>query len=263
MEQLFIAFILGVVEGLTEFIPVSSTGHLIVLGDVFGFKGPDGKLFEIVIQMGAILAVCWYYRTRLVTTLLTLPHSTSAQRFTLQVTLAFVPAAFMGAMLHHWIKTVLFSPLIVGAMLIIGGLIILVIEKTHRAITVHSIEAISYKKAFLIGVFQCFALIPGTSRSGATIMGSLLLGIDRKSAAEFSFFLAIPTMLGATVFDIYKNMDSLTSEGLSLIAVGLFSAFVAALLVVSTLISFIEKHGFTPFAYYRIIVGIIILWWFL
>jgi undecaprenyl-diphosphatase len=255
----FQALLLGIVEGLTEFIPVSSTGHLILLIDILQFKGPKGKVFEIIIQLGAILAVCWLYRQKLVNVLFGLPKERSAQKFALNITLAFLPAAILGVMLHGFIKEVLFSPIVVSVSLIIGGLLILLIEKKAPPPKYDSIEGISLKTAILIGFAQALAMIPGTSRSGATIMGSLLLKVERKTATEFSFFLAIPTMLGATVYDTYKNYEYLSFDNMAIIAIGFVSAFLAALLVVKTVINFISNHGFTPFAYYRIALGSIML----
>lgn len=258
-DQILKVLILGVVEGLTEFIPVSSTGHLILLIDILRFSGPPGKVFEVVIQLGAILAICWLYRGKLISVLCNFFKDPSAKRFVFNIVIAFIPSAIVGASLHGFIKTVLFSPLVVSCMLVIGGIAILIIEKIITSPRYHSIESLPIRKALLIGVAQTLAVIPGTSRSGATIMGSLLLGLDRKTAAEFSFFLAIPTMLGATVFDIYKNYASLSFDNWGIIGIGFFAAFFAALLVVKHVIAFISTHGFKPFAYYRIIVGSIML----
>jgi undecaprenyl-diphosphatase len=250
----FQALILGILEGLTEFIPVSSTGHLILLVDLIGFEGPKGAVFEIAIQMGAILAVCFVYKQRLTTVACTLNQKNS-QDFVLKLLIAFLPAAVIGFFAHSFIKGVLFNPWVVSYMLIIGGVIILFIERLNIKPKYKSMEEITYKTALAIGFMQCLAMIPGTSRSGATIMGAMVIGTERKTATEFSFFLAIPTMLGATVYDIYKNADHLNADAGGLIAVGFISAFLAAILVVKTVISFINKHGFAPFAYYRIVIG--------
>lgn len=255
----FQALLLGIIEGLTEFIPVSSTGHLILIIDIIGFEGPKGKTFEIIIQLGAILAICWLYRQKLIDTLIGLPKEKSAQKFALNITLAFLPAAILGVMFHGFIKEVLFSPTVVSVSLVVGGFLILIIEKKAPEPKFNTIENISFKTALLIGFAQALAMIPGTSRSGATIMGSLLLKVERKTATEFSFFLAIPTMLGATVYDVYKNLDSLSFDNIAIIAIGFISAFFAALLVVKTVISFISTHGFAPFAYYRIVIGSVML----
>ena len=256
-----IAVLLGVVEGLTEFIPVSSTGHLILLVDLLGFRGPPGRVFEIVIQLGAILAVCWTYRRRLLGLVSGLPSEGSAQHFALILLIGFLPAAVVGAFAHGFIKSVLFSPWVVTISLLLGGLAILVIERlvvADQAVK-PSVENIDYGRAFKIGLFQTLAMIPGVSRSGATIMGARLLGVDRPTAAEFSFFLAIPTMLGATVFDLYKNWANLDGSGTLVIVVGFVAAFLAGLLVVRTLVAFVSRHGFAPFAWYRIILGIAML----
>lgn len=249
------AILLGVVEGLTEFLPVSSTGHLIIIEDLMGFKGPPGKTFEIIIQLGAILAICWLYRKKIFDVIIGLPTRKTEQKFALNICLAFLPAAILGAAFHGFIKNVLFSPHVVAISLLIGGIIILIIEKTSHKITCRSIDDIKPKTALLIGFAQSVAMIPGVSRSGATIMGSILLGLERKVATEFSFFLAIPTMLGATVFDVYKNHHELSLDNAGLIAIGFISAFIAAMLVVRALIKFISTHGFSVFAYYRIVVG--------
>ena len=254
-----LALLLGVVEGLTEFIPVSSTGHLILLIDILKFQGPEGKVFEIVIQLGAILAVCWLYRKKLIDVLLGLPKQQEAQKFAFNVTLAFLPAAVLGVMFHGFIKEVLFSPAVVSVSLVVGGVLILIIEKNAPKPKYDSIEQISFKTAIMIGFAQALAMIPGTSRSGATIMGSLLLKVERKTATEFSFFLAIPTMLGATVYDLYKNRDVLSFDNVAIIAIGFLAAFAAALLVVRSVINFISNHGFKPFAYYRIALGSLML----
>ncbi len=254
-ERWWQALLLGIVEGLTEFIPVSSTGHLILLIDILQFSGPPGKVFEIVIQLGAIGAVCWLYREKLWHTAMGLPHDRGAQHFALIILLAFLPAAVIGVLAHGFIKAVLFSPFVVSVMLITGGIAILIIERLPLQADTHRVEEITVKRAVAIGFCQAVAMIPGVSRSGATIMGALLLKVERKTATEFSFFLAIPTMLGATVYDLYKNWSLLSPDGVGLIAVGFISAFFAALLVVRSAIAFISRHGFTPFAWYRIALG--------
>ena len=253
------AALLGLVEGLTEFIPVSSTGHLILLVDLLGFQGPEGKVFEIVIQLGAVLAVVVLYAQTLLGVLLRAPSDPGARRFIVAILLAFLPAAVVGALLHGFIKSVLFSPWVVSVTLILGGLAILAIERIRPVPRHSAIADFSPGLALRIGACQMLALVPGVSRSGATIMGALLLGVERKTAAEFSFFLAIPTMLGATVYDVYKNRGTLTFEAGELIAVGFIVAFVSALLVVRGLIRFLGRHGFAPFAYYRIALGVVML----
>ncbi len=253
------AAVLGLVEGLTEFIPVSSTGHLILLVDLLGFQGPPGKVFEVVIQLGAILAVCAVYFTRLWRVLIGLGSDPGARRFVLAVILAFLPAAVVGVLAHGFIKSVLFSPWVVSASLILGGLAILAIESKPRPAAVARVEDFSPWLALRIGLFQVLAMVPGVSRSGATILGALLLGVERRAAAEFSFFLAIPTMLGAATYDLYKNRHDLTLDGGVLIAIGFVVAFVAALAVVRIVVDFVSRHGFAPFGWYRIVIGAVML----
>lgn len=255
--------LLGLVEGITEFLPISSTGHLILLIDILGFKSPPGRVFEVVIQLGAIFAVCWLYRARLWHTLRHFHDNAEARHFAFILALAFIPSGIVGATLHSTIKTVLFSPLIVATMLVVGGILILLIEKFKPTPRIAALEDISYRRALLIGCFQCLSVVPGTSRSASTIMGALLLGLDRKLAAEFSFFLAIPTMLGATTLDIYKNYHQMTLDSAGIIALGFVSAFLAAMFSIRFLIGFVSRHGFAPFAIYRIILGSVMLWIFL
>ena len=253
--QLFLeALLLGIIEGLTEFLPVSSTAHLLLVGDMLGFEGPPGKTFEIVIQLGAILAVCVVYWHKLwgVATTLTQPRSVA---FVRNVLLAFLPAAVIGATAYKYIKQMLESPLIAATALVVGGVAILIIEKMVKRARIHEVEDMSPLLSFGIGFCQVLAMIPGVSRAGATIMGSMLLGVERRTAAEFSFFLAIPTMTGATVYSLYKNWSTLSLDGSALIAIGFVAAFFSALVVVKTFIAFISRHGFAPFAYYRILFG--------
>jgi undecaprenyl-diphosphatase len=249
------ALLLGVVEGLTEFLPVSSTGHLILFGDLLGFEGPPGHVFEIVIQLGAILAVCWAYRRRFLDTVAGLFRQPRATRFALNLVVAFLPAAAIGAVAHGFIKSVLFSPAVVAAALVVGGLAILWIERVVGEGRVADVDDFSYGLAFKIGLCQVISMIPGVSRAGATIMGAMLLGVERRAATEFSFFLAVPTMLGATAYDVYKNWSHLTSDGWGVIGLGFVVAFISALAVVRTLIGFVGRHGFAPFAWYRIVAG--------
>jgi undecaprenyl-diphosphatase len=254
--MLYLALILGIIEGLTEFIPVSSTGHLILFGDILGFKGPEGKVFEIVIQLGAILAVCWLYRNKLLNTAIgSLKGQRSDLKFATGIVVAFIPAMVLGALLHDYIKSTLFNPFNVSIALVIGGFVIIAVEKLKPRTKFENLDQLSLGLFFKIGLCQCLALIPGTSRSGATIIGALLLGVERKAAAEFSFFLAIPTMLAATVYDVYKNWNLLNFDDAQIIVVGFIAAFLSALLVVRSVIGFISKHGFIPFAVYRIILG--------
>lgn len=276
METFLQSILLGIVEGLTEFLPISSTGHLILLIDLLNFKGPEGKVFEIAIQLGAILAICWLFRAKLwgVVSVILRPKVEGSQttrgyfaslsmtpefRFVVLLLLAFLPAAILGVLFHDFIKEVLFSPYVVCCTLIVGGIIIILVERMHIQPRHTQIERFPLKLAIAIGFCQALAMIPGTSRSGATIIGSLLLKVERKAAAEFSFFLAIPTMLSATVYDLYKNFDALTADGLVLIAAGFISAFIAAMLVVHWLMAFISTHGFTVFGYYRIALGLVML----
>ena len=257
MEFLNAAF-LGIVEGLTEFLPVSSTGHLILFVDLLKFQGPPGRVFEVVIQLGAVCAILVLYWRKFMDVLLHLnrPHN---QHFARNILLAVLPAMAIGVVAHSTIKAALFNPTTVAIALMVGGVAILVIEKYKPAPTIHQTEDMSWKTALTIGFIQCIAMIPGVSRSGATIMGALMLKVERKAAAEFSFFLAVPTMLAATTYDLYKNHASMTSDGASLIAVGFIAAFVTALLVVRWVLRFVQTHGYGVFAWYRIVVGAAIL----
>ena len=258
MELLNAAF-LGIVEGLTEFLPISSTGHLILFVDLLGFEGPPGHVFEVVIQLGAILAILALYWRKLLQVVVELPKAKPAQHFARNVILAFLPAMVIGAMAHDAIKTVLFNPTVVGVAMLLGGIAILVIEKIKPTPVVHSTEEMSTKTALAIGFIQCIAMIPGVSRSGATIMGALMCKVERKTAAEFSFFLAIPTMFAATIYDLYKARHDLSADGLDQIAVGFVVSFIVALVVVRWLVRFVQTHGFGVFAWYRIVLGAAIL----
>jgi len=258
MVMLLKAALLGLVEGITEFLPISSTGHLIIMDEVLGFKGPSGKVFEISIQLGAILAVCWLYRTKILHVVTHILSDKSDQKFSFNIILAFLPAAVLGFLFHHFITAHLFNVWVVASMMVVGGFAIIAIEKWKPAASIHTLDNITPKRAIAIGFCQALAMIPGVSRSGATIMGALMLGLERKTAAEFSFFLAIPTMFAATIYDLYKNRADLTMDGMTIIAVGFVIAFFSALVVVKWLINFISRHGFVPFAWYRIIAGIAI-----
>jgi undecaprenyl-diphosphatase len=254
------ALLLGIVEGLTEFIPVSSTGHLILLIDILKFSGPPGRIFEIIIQLGAILAVMYQYKAKLFPAAFSVLRAPAAdtrdRRFLLNILIAFMPSVVLGFLLHDFIKTVLFNPLIVSVMLVVGGVIILLVEKFKPEPRVAEVEDFDWKLALKIGCIQTISMIPGTSRSGATIMGGLMLGASRKAATEFSFLLALPTMLAAATLDIYKHWDQLSGEGWQVIAIGFTAAFVSALLVVRWVVGFVSRHGFAPFAYYRIALGL-------
>jgi undecaprenyl-diphosphatase len=256
--MIFFAVIMGIVEGITEFLPVSSTGHLIIMSEILGFEGPPGKVFEISIQLGAILAICCLFRDKLWGVASQILRARSAQLFTLNIALAFVPAGLLGFFFHHIIMEHLFDIRVVATTLILGGFAMLAIERYKPAPRVLTTDDISLKQALLIGLCQSVAMIPGVSRSGATIMGALLLGVDRKAAAEFSFFLAIPTIFIATFYDLYKHRDSLTTDGITLIAVGFVTAFISAFVVVRWFIGFISTHDFKPFAIYRIFLGIVV-----
>jgi undecaprenyl-diphosphatase len=253
------AAILGLVEGLTEFLPISSTGHLIVIGDLLGFGGSFSKLFDVVIQFGAILAVVWLYRKKFWHVATTLLREPDSRQFAVNVLLAFLPAVVIGLLAHDFIKRVLFSPLVVAWAFIVGGVVILIVERWRPRPVVRSTEGMPAATALRIGFFQCLAMIPGTSRSGATIVGALLMKVTREAATEFSFFLAIPTMAGATVLDLYKARDEIANGEWGLIGIGFAVAFVSALFVVRGLVGFISRHGFAPFAWYRIVAGIGIL----
>lgn len=258
--MLLLAVVLGLIEGLTEFLPVSSTGHLILFGDLLGFEGPKGKTFEIVIQLGAILAVCWLFRQKLLATAKgLLVGERVAVGFTANLFLAFAPAMVAGVLFHKAIKTYLFSPLTVSVMLVLGGIVILLVERARPSPRFSGVDNLPPLLCLKIGLCQCLAMIPGTSRSGATIIGALLLGVDRKTAAEFSFFLAIPTMVAATAFQIFSDWDELSGDGMQLVAAGFVTAFVTALLVVRWAVNYIERHGFAPFAWYRIALGVVML----
>jgi len=263
LPDLLTAAILGVVEGLTEFLPVSSTGHLIVVGSLLGYTGDKAKLFEIVIQAGAILAVCWEYRAKLFTVAGGLFTDRSAQRFVLNLLIAFLPAAILGLAFSKAIKAHLFAPVPVASAFIVGALVILWAERRQRrnpaTVRIDSIDDIRWPDALKIGCAQAFALIPGTSRSGATIIGGMLFGLSRTAATEFSFFLAIPTLLAATAYEFVKNRALLAGGDLSMIAVGFAVAFVSAFFVVRWLLRYVAHHDFVPFAWYRIAFGIAIL----
>jgi undecaprenyl-diphosphatase len=258
---LFKAFIMGIVEGLTEFLPISSTGHLIVVGDLIGFEN-TGKVFEIAIQLGAILAIVFEYRRRFIDVTTGMFSDSKAQKFILNLLVAFLPAAIIGLLFIKIIKLYLFNPLTVAVMLILGGLVILWAERRMHQVRVHDVDDISWRDALKIGCFQVVSMIPGTSRSGSTIIGGLFIGLDRKVAAEFSFFLAVPTMFAATFYDLYKHRDVLNAADLPMFAVGFVTAFITALIAVRTLVKFVAKHSYEVFAWYRIAFGgLILLTW--
>jgi undecaprenyl-diphosphatase len=253
-----VAVLLGVVEGVTEFLPISSTGHLIILVDLLGFNGPPGRIFEVVIQFGAILGVCLVYRQKLMQTLFN-PLATGSRHFLMLLSLGFIPSAAIGFFAHDFIKSVLFNPIFVSLALLLGGIVIIVIEKTVHAETIHNLDKLSRSKAAAVGFCQAIAMIPGTSRSAATIMGGRVLGLSRGVAAEFSFLLAIPTMLAASTFDLYKNSSGLDIEAIVILTAGFVAALITAVISVRWLMAFVSSHSFEVFGWYRIALGSIML----
>ena len=254
------AAVMGVVEGLTEFLPISSTGHLILAGSLLGFDDAKAKVFDIAIQTGAIFAVILVYWQKIRATLAALPTERQAQRFALNVFIGFLPAVVLGLLFGKAIKAHLFTPMVVATTFILGGFIILWAERRPASATrVQSVEDMTPWDALKVGLAQCLAMVPGTSRSGATIIGGMLLGLSRKAATDFSFFLAIPTLIGAGVYSLYKERALLSVADLPLFSVGLVFSFVSAWLCVRWLLRYISTHSFVPFAYYRIVFGIIVL----
>jgi undecaprenyl-diphosphatase len=261
--SLVVALLLGIVEGLTEFLPISSTGHLIVAGSLLGYTGEQAKVFEIVIQAGAILAVCWEFRARLVRVVQGLFRDPRANRFVLNLVVGFLPAASLGLLLGRYIKAALFAPVPVAVAFVAGALVILWAERRQRArpdtVRIDDVDAMRWTDALKVGCAQAFALIPGTSRSGATIIGGMLFGLSRRAATEFSFFLAIPTLFAACIYEAIKNRQMLADADLTAFGVGFAAAFVSAFFCVRWLIRFLSHHDFTPFAWYRIAFGALIL----
>ena len=259
-----VALVLGIVEGLTEFLPISSTGHLILAGSLMGYTGERAKVFEVVIQGGAILAVCWEYRVRLAGVVAGLARERRAQRFVLNLFIAFLPAAVLGLLFNRAIKSVLFAPVPVALAFVLGGLVILWVERRHRVRDVRAriddVDDLRWTDALKIGLAQAFALVPGTSRSGATIIGGMVFGLSRRAATEFSFFLAIPTLLAACAYEFVKNRALLSSQDLADFGVGFAAAFVSAFLCVRWLLRYVSRHDFVPFAWYRIAFGLVILY---
>jgi undecaprenyl-diphosphatase len=255
--------ILGLVEGLTEFLPISSTGHLIIAGDLLSYTGEQAKTYEICIQLGAILAVCWYYRTRLTRVITGLSSQASAQRFVMNLIIGVLPAAFFGLLLHKIIKEKLFNPVVVAISLIVGGLIILVVERRERQPRITDVDEMRWDDALKLGCAQVFSMIPGTSRSGATIIGGLLTGLSRQAATEFSFFLAIPTMFLATGYDVYKSWHYLAGQDLGFFTVGFVTAFFSALLAIKGLLHYVAHNDFKAFAWYRIVFGAMAFFYFI
>ena len=263
-QDLLTVIILGIVEGVTEFLPVSSTGHLVIASELLGYDPERWKVFNIVIQLGAIMAiVVLYWRTLLAVVTGLVRWQPGSVRFTRNILLAFVPAAAIGLALHKQIEALLGRADVVAAALIVGGVAILVVERLARVATVRGVADMPPRTALGVGFIQCLAMIPGVSRSGATILGAVSLGVERRTAAEFSFFLAIPTMLGATTLELYKNHAAMSSADMGNIAIGFGVAFVVALVVVKAFVGLIGKHGFAPFAWYRIVAGSVALMWLL
>ena len=262
MSDWLIAVILGIVEGLTEFLPVSSTGHLILGGEILGFNDDSSVAFKIAIQLGAILAVLVVYWRRFWNVGVGLLRREAGPiAFTRNILLGFAPALLIGVVAYEAIRAVMQTPEVVAIALIVGGVIILVLERMLKNVRFHSVEDIPFKTALGIGIIQCTAMLPGVSRSGATIMGGLFMGLERKTAAEFSFFLAVPTMIAATVYALWKDRDLLRADDFGMIAIGFGVSFIVALFVVKAFVAIVGKYGFAPFAWYRIVVGSTALIW--
>jgi undecaprenyl-diphosphatase len=254
--------LMGIVEGLTEFLPISSTGHLILAGSLLNFTGDKVKVFEIVIQAGAMLAVCWEYRVKIARVIIDFRTDIAARRFVVNLLIAFLPAIVLGLAFGKAIKEHLFKPVPVALAFIIGAFIIMIVEKRNRRTLftrVDSVDDMSALDALKVGIAQCFALIPGTSRSGATIIGAMAFGLSRRAATEFSFFLAIPTLFGATVYSLYKERALLSADDLPMFGLGALAAFISAFLCVRWLLRYISSHDFIPFAWYRIVFGVLVL----
>lgn len=253
------SFILGVVEGITEFLPISSTGHQIIVADLIDFSGERAMAFNIIIQLGAILAVVWQFRRKIIEVVVGLPREAEAQRFTANLLVAFLPAVILGVSFADLIHQYLFNPITVAAALIVGGVIMLWAERREHVIHAESVDDMTWKDALKVGFAQCLAMIPGTSRSGATIIGGLLFGLSRKAATEFSFFLAMPTMVGAAVYSGYKYRELFLPADLPVFAIGFVTSFIFAMIAVRALLKFIGSHSYAVFAWYRIGFGLLIL----
>ncbi|MBL0142221.1 MAG: undecaprenyl-diphosphate phosphatase [Betaproteobacteria bacterium] len=265
IAPLLSALVLGVVEGLTEFLPVSSTGHLIIVSDLLGLNDEKGKVFDIVIQLGAILAVCWEYRARFARAFSGIASDPVQQRFATNLAVAFVPAAAMGLAFHRQIKDFLFNPVSVAVALVAGAVVIFVVERwyaRHGAPRIVEVDEMDWKDALMVGLAQCFSLIPGTSRSGATIIGGMLFGLSRQAATEFSFFLSVPIMVAASGYQLVKYRQILDAADLGTFAVGFVVSFMAALVAVRGLIRYVANHDLRAFAWYRIALGAAVLAWF-
>ncbi|NJC35187.1 undecaprenyl-diphosphatase [Sphingomonas jejuensis] len=264
LDSILIPALLGIIEGLTEFLPVSSTGHLILAGALLGFTGEGSVAFNIAIQLGAILAVLIAYRQRFLGVAGgLLRRDRDAILFTRNILIGFLPAMLVGAIFYSAIREAIQTPVVVAVALVVGGVLILVIERLIQIPRIDSVERMPLRTAVAIGAVQCIAMIPGVSRSGATIMGALLMKVERKTAAEFSFFLAVPTMLGATVFALWKDRDLLTFDDMQAIGIGFAAAFIVALVIVRAFVAVVSRYGFAPFAWYRIILGSAALIWLL
>ena len=259
LTLLFKALILGIVEGLTEFLPISSTGHLILAGSLLHFDDEVGKVFEVVIQAGAMLAIIWEYRKRFSKVAVGFATDAASRKFVLQLGIAFLPAAVLGLLFSKAIKRYLFQPVPVAAAFIIGAFVILWVERRKTVARIETVEAMSLTDAFKVGLAQTLALVPGTSRSGATIIGGMLFGLSRRTATEFSFFLAVPTLLAAAAYDLFKHRHMLHREQLGLFGVGFAAAFISAFFCVRWLLRYVSRNNFNAFAWYRIAFGVVIL----
>ena len=260
---LWVAFLLGIIEGVTEFLPVSSTGHLIIGAELLGFTHPSSKVFEIFIQLGAIFAVVVEYRKKVLDTFIGIQTDKIAQIFTKNLIIAFIPAAILGFFFHSLIKLYLFNPIVVGIALIVGGILMIIIEKKLPNRPKVDIDKISHKQALIVGIAQCFSLVPGISRAASTIMGGLIAGLDRKTATEFSFFLAIPIIFAASIFDLSSNIDILSKSDIPIFIMGFITAFLSSYFIIKIFIWFVAHNTFVAFGWYRIIVGCLTVYYFL
>jgi len=260
---LWVAFLLGIIEGVTEFLPVSSTGHLIIGAELLGFTDPSSKVFEIFIQLGAIFAVVVEYRKKILDTFIGVQTDKVAQDFTKNLIIAFIPAAILGFFFHSLIKLHLFNPIVVGVALVVGGIVMIIIEKKLTSRPKVNVDEISNKQAFIVGIAQCFSLIPGISRAASTIMGGLIAGLDRKTATEFSFFLAIPIIFAASIFDLSSNIDILSKSDIPIFVMGFITAFLSSYFIIKIFIWFVAHNTFVAFGWYRIIVGCLTIYYFL